>query len=550
MNMKISRDTNTLMFMKAYHSFLNAEGRMAVDQFIPLYQEMHPALHRYASEQEIDTEAFIYAYLRIPHEIVHTHHIILAQTDDIFRRGGYEIQLWEELEAPARRRKMYFDGKETLALVINSTTDVDDIICLLTALQIEWNKMHELLHRSHTALDTHNLDLIRSTLHISPHKWEQLTRVTGSDPRIFSTIYNKRMDIRVSLLRGSYTEYKKATQRWLETILEETRYKNLRKAPLYLVSSNTHSLINTMTGWVQQHEDLLIDYLKQKHMDQFLHYWNQISSGDFLGSKENFLWYILKKYEKDVPEIRKQRYKTERALGIDYVVAQHFLDVDAQVFAVKNLASSNLPQKLQTNLDSLAESEAIVINYDYPLGYGAYMVLSTILQNINQVQGIYILGKASFLNGTLGDIALPTTVYDSHSKNTFMFHNVFTPHDFSSFRAGNILKEQKVVSTEGTLLHPPEATQQYFLNGYTIVEMEDGPYLNALYETSTYDRYPTGEVINLSSSPIDIGIIHYASDTPYTKAITLGTRSLGYEGVEATYVSSLAMLKRIVMMEK
>lgn len=548
--MHISRDTNTLMFMRAYQSFLNAEGKMAVDQFIPLYQQMHPALHKYAGEQVVDTEAFVYAYLRIPYEIIQIQTVVLAQTDDIFRRGGCEIPFWEEVETPARRRKMYFDGKDTLAMVINSTTDVDDIICLLTALQIEWNKMHELMHRSHSPIDTHNLEALRSLLHISPDKWSPLIRVIGSDPRIFSAIYKRRMDVRVSLLRGSYTEYKKATQRWLETILEETRYKNLRKAPLYLVSSNTHSLINTMTGWVQQHEALLIDYLKQKHMEQFLHYWNQISAGDFPGSKENFLWYILKKYEKDVPEIKKERYHAERALGIDYVAAQHFLDIDAQVFAVKDLPKSNLPQKLQINLDSLAASEAIVINYDYPLGYGAYMVLSTILRNINQVQGIYILGKASFLNGNLGDIALPTTVYDSHSKNTFMFHNVFTPHDFSSFRAGNILKEQKVVSTEGTLLHPPEATQQFFLNGYSIIEMEDGPYLNALYETSTYNRYPTNEVINMTASPIDIGIIHYASDTPYTKAITLGTRSLGYEGVEATYVSSLAMLKRIVTMER
>jgi len=87
------------------------------------------------------------------------------------------------------------------------------------------------------------------------------------------------------------------------------------------------------------------------------------------------------------------------------------------------------------------------------------------------------------------------------------------------------------------------------MQGYSVIEMEDGPYLNALYETTHFNRYPEEETIPLSGNPIDVGIIHYASDTPYTKAITLGTRNLGYEGVEATYVSSLAILRRIVEME-
>jgi len=79
--------------------------------------------------------------------------------------------------------------------------------------------------------------------------------------------------------------------------------------------------------------------------------------------------------------------------------------------------------------------------------------------------------------------------------------------------------------------------------------MEDGPYLNALYETIYYERYPNDTLLDMLKSQIDIGIIHYASDTPFTKTVTLGTRSLGYEGVEATYTSSLAILQRIVEME-
>jgi hypothetical protein len=79
--------------------------------------------------------------------------------------------------------------------------------------------------------------------------------------------------------------------------------------------------------------------------------------------------------------------------------------------------------------------------------------------------------------------------------------------------------------------------------------MENGPYLNAVFEMTNYKRYPERKTLSLIDLPFDLGIIHYASDTPFTKAISLGTRNLGYDGVEPTYNSSLAILERIVDVE-
>ena len=46
--------------------------------------------------------------------------------------------------------------------------------------------------------------------------------------------------------------------------------------------------------------------------------------------------------------------------------------------------------------------------------------------------------------------------------------------------------------------------------------------------------------------PVDVGLVHYASDTPYTRARTLGSRSLSFEGVDSTYASAVAILRRIL----
>ena len=47
----------------------------------------------------------------------------------------------------------------------------------------------------------------------------------------------------------------------------------------------------------------------------------------------------------------------------------------------------------------------------------------------------------------------------------------------------------------------------------------------------------------------DLGIVHYASDTPYTQARTLGARGLSYRGMDSTYASAIAVARRILQQE-
>ena len=55
--------------------------------------------------------------------------------------------------------------------------------------------------------------------------------------------------------------------------------------------------------------------------------------------------------------------------------------------------------------------------------------------------------------------------------------------------------------------------------------------------------------MNFAKLPIDLGIIHYASDTPYTQARTLGARGLSYYGMDSTYASTIAIARRILALE-
>lgn len=539
---------DTQIFIRTYRNLLKSGGVLAIDDILPPYKKLQPSIHAHVDEPRFDISGFMYAYLRLPNCIYRVHKLYLAQTQELFHREGQKVEFWEEVTSPARRRKMYFDGKTTLGVYINSVTDVDDLVCLLASFQIEWNKLHEQLRRVNGRLSTRGD--FRKHIKVSAGDWQQLQKICGTNLlTILHAMKHHPLNFALSMIRGSLVDYHKAVQKWFNDLVARTRYHDFPQHPIYFVSSNTHSLVNTMTGWVTTAQKELLAYLRKRHMREYLQYWEKIKSGKHPGSQENFLWYLLKKYEKAHPDVRLRRVAYEQSHGIDYLEARQYLDVNAQIIAVRELSGMHLNKKLEASLKKLAKSPSYIVNIDYPLGIGAYMVLSTVLSNCADVRGVYILGKASFFSGTIGDIGLPEFCQDEHSHNQYVFSNAFTRSSFPEFASGSVLEHQKSVTAKGTLLHPVDQIQGFFQRDFTMLEMEDGPYLNALYEANTYSRYPENAVITLANSPIDLGVIHYASDTPFTKAITLGTRNLGYEGVEATYAASLAILRRIVEQE-
>ena len=80
--------------------------------------------------------------------------------------------------------------------------------------------------------------------------------------------------------------------------------------------------------------------------------------------------------------------------------------------------------------------------------------------------------------------------------------------------------------------------------------MNAGPYLDACYEVGQPERYPVGESVNMAQVNFDLGIVHYASDTPYTQARTLGARGPSYRGMDSTYASAIAVARRILQREE
>ncbi|HPS42725.1 MAG TPA: hypothetical protein PK040_09005 [Anaerolineaceae bacterium] len=115
---------------------------------------------------------------------------------------------------------------------------------------------------------------------------------------------------------------------------------------------------------------------------------------------------------------------------------------------------------------------------------------------------------------------------------------------------GTVLDNQKALTVLGTFLQNANMMDVMYREGYTDIEMEAGPYLSAIYEMTRPKRHPVNEIVNLQGAALDVGILHYVSDTPMSKGANLGAGALSYRGMDSTYATSVAILRRILAGER
>src|SRR4029077_416744 len=114
---------------------------------------------------------------------------------------------------------------------------------------------------------------------------------------------------------------------------------------------------------------------------------------------------------------------------------------------------------------------------------------------------------------------------------------------------GTALDDQRAASVRGTFLQNWAYLDSLHRAGNNLVEMEAGPYLEAFTELMLPQRAPHGEMVNLVGADTDIGFVHYASDTPYSKGQTLGDRNLSYLGMYPRSPAAPAIARRILNCE-
>jgi uncharacterized protein DUF6909 len=546
------------LYQRTYNTLLRSSGETHLRVLEPSHRAMGSSLHPLAASDDLDLGAFIYAVRRLPDGIVGAELVVMGQDVEALRDAGVPYDEWEVAEAPARRRRWYDGGKGTLAVLMASASDVDDLVPTLVAFQIEWNKIRVRQRAAGWPDSARSPEFdpeeCAGDLGGSAEDWSRLRDGWGDafDERM-RLIRDTRLNLRMRMLGGSHTGYARLTRRWWAPVSTEMAIEGVAERPLYFVSSNTHSIVNIVTGTARELEPRLVSFIEQMSTSDILHSELTAFREDRAeGSWQNFLYFVAREYfSSRGAEGDDERRASEIKGGVTHLRSKTALRVPAQVIPLSKLDATALDPRLgKVDADALKASEAVIVNIDYPLGVAAYNILTEIAVDRASLRGVYVLGKAATLNADVGDVMISSVVHDEHSNSTYWLDNAFTVDDLAAdLRFGTGLDNQRAVTVKSTFLQNRSYLDFYYREAFTVVEMEAGPYCNAVYEIADADRHPVGEAVNFSKLPIDLGIIHYASDTPYTQARTLGAQGLSYYGMDSTYASSLAIVRRILRLE-
>lgn len=559
-----SANDEIALYVRTYYSLLRSTSEVEIRTLAEAHTRINSALHVAAAEPIPDMAAFIYAILRLPTQCISSVRlVVMGQSEAVFANHGFPgVESWQRVSAPARRRRYFYDGEETIAVYIASGSDIDDLLPTLTAFQIERQKLHGLLNRRQTVallreqtggqFDPRALENLSEISGVPADDLDRLRRIWGQDLAAnLLEIAERKINISVRLLSGSLAEYRRATRRWWQNVARAVPEVQFEDRPVYFVSSNTHSVANLLSGFALQREEKLVDYIKTEGSFLLQQEYGDILERNVPSSRENFLYYTLKKYEQRHPDVELERVRHEEEAGIRRIPSLHVFDVEVQVVELNCLNLDWLDPRLRLpGIERLKHSNALIINIDFPLGMAAYQILSEVTRNVSSVRGIYIMGKAATLAGRIGDITIPNVVHDEQSLNTYLFDNCFRAADVAQLLTyGAVFDNQKAITVRGTFLQNRGYMSVFYREGYTDLEMEAGPYLSSIYEMIRPERYPQNEIVNLYGAIFPIGILHYASDTPFSKGKNLGSQNLSYFGMDPTYASATAIVRSVLAEE-
>lgn len=540
------------LYHRTYTTLLRSSGETHLRVLEPSHRAMRSSLHPMAADEQLDLGAFLYAVRRLPDGILGAELLLLGQDRDVFAAAGIDLSDWREAEAVARRRHWFESGTGSLAVLLASASDIDDLVPTLVAFQIEWNKLNTRLRTSRSGQPPADAAQCAEALGGAPDDWLALEQTWGAGfTHHLQVIADRRLDMRIRMLGGTHIGYARLTRNWWAPAHSCLVQEQLAGRRVYFVSSNTHSLANLMTGIAREHEQDLIRFVERHGTADLREELAAFREGKTPGSWENFLYFAAREYFDATEERSAQRRQAERAAGVIHLPARTSLRVPVQVIALERL----VPERMDPRLGAvdgarLRGSEAVIVNIDYPLGLAAYNILREIAIDVEHLRGVYLLGKAATLNADVGDVMISDVVYDEHSGTTFWLDNAFRFDDIQpDLRFGTGLDNQRAVTVRSTFLQNRTYLDVYYREAFTVIEMEAGPYCSAIYEIADVDRHPVGEAVSFAKLPIDFGVIHYASDTPFTQARTLGARGLSYFGMDSTYAASLAILRRIFDLE-
>ncbi|MFV0237037.1 MAG: DUF6909 family protein [Flavobacteriales bacterium] len=532
------------LFNRGFYKPCNPSGESLREMLLILNPEIYGVM---ADKDRVELSGLTYIIDRLPEGIEECRFINLTSDE------GYNKTHFEPIIPKKRRRNCYRIDQDQMNIEITrGRSEIYDILTHLTFMFNEaskimnrayysevgetsraWKRIEEivlerevlsqknreiaLMHLAGILGRTYEETLLAYKAMQQPHNKERLFKLIywmgklSIDEQISSL---KREISFSSALRDNIGLHFHG-EHWCKQIKETLFQNNLIDRPLHIISSNMHSVMNTL--YARQINEKAFE--NKSHLDIY----KELSI-----SKNNSL--------------RDRVFEIALKKGMHYIKDESGSNINVQIFDLSKIDIANTPFA-----SSKFKGDDVIIVMDYAFGEQAFEVMDELLKPYKSKKGTFfldvksisVMGKAGILQGEKGDIMIPTSHILEGSADNYPFDNALKTDDFKGNRIG--VYNGAMISVMGTSLQNKDILE-YFKEstwGAIGLEMEGAHYQKAI-QAAAHIR---GHI----SPNVTVRYAYYASDNPLKTGSTLASGALGFTGVKPTYLITEKILEQILV---
>ena len=527
------------LFNRGFYNPMGVSGEILREALLVLCPEIYGSLN----EDKVELNGMLYVLERLPEGIEECRFVSLTSEE------GYKNAHFEIIVPKKRRRNCYrVDADQMNIEITRGRSEIYDILTHLTFMYIESEKIRKRIHTEEdrslkrdwkkvaafvekNELTPKDRDIAMSHLaYILGRSFQEVVEIypkfgTHTNPdRLLHVVYwlgkiafqdeneGKKREITFSPVLRERIGHHIHSAVWAQQAKKYINDLKLAKRPLHIISSNMHSVMNSLFAEAV----LKKDYPKASPMDLY----KILSNDDNKALRKKVQSFALKNGMYDLKDASSSH-------------------INVQIFDTSKIK----------HLPTFQNEEApVILVMDYAFGeqaYGAmdellkpYEVDGELLYYVNVVS-ISVMGKAGILCGKKGDIMIPTAHILEGTAGNYPFENQLKPHDFEE-EDGVKCFDGSMVTVLGTSLQNRELLSFFHNSTWDVIglEMEGAHYQKAIQAAS--------QIRKSISKNVEVRYAYYASDNPLETGSTLASGGLGTKGVKPTYTITKKIIQQIL----
>jgi hypothetical protein len=530
------------LFNRGFYKPMGISGDTLREALLSLRPEIYGSI----AEEKAELNGLLYVIERLPVGIEQCRFINLTSDE------GYGKSHFKAIVPPKRKRNCYrIDDEQMNIEITRGRSDIYDILTHLTFIYVEsdkiknrvliddngeiardWVKLEQIIAKEEKLTLEEREQAISHVSNVLGRTFAELIDIydgfgTKADPdRFLKVIYwlgklaieeamgaQKRTITFTPILRERLGHHIHG-EIWADNIKSVLKQNGLLERPIHIISANMHSVMNSLFAH---------SLLKAKYKD-----------------KDAF--YIFEELSKSGNDpLREKVQDFAMKNGMIYMPDTSGTNIDVQIFDTDKIDFS----KTAFPTADTGDKKPVIIVMDYAFGEQAYETIDELLKPYKEgdkrtlvnVESVSIMGKAGILEGSKGDIMIPSAHINEGTGDNYPFDNELTAAMFEG--QGIPVYSGPMVSVLGTSLQNKDLLKFFNESTWGVIglEMEGAYYQKAIQSASK---------IRKSINPdVKVRYAYYASDNPLETGSTLASGGLGTTGVKPTYLITIKILEQI-----